>query len=66
MNVWTSVVHRWSETPYLVDVRGSLADVNKVSACGHAIISDGNDSFIGAFLKENDMEQSFPTASRAT
>lgn len=45
--------------PYLVDVKGALEDVSKDDTCGQAIVSDGNDVFIGAFLKENGMEHWF-------
>lgn len=46
--------------PYLVDVRGSLIDVEEDGGnCGQAIISDGNDSFIGAFLRAHVMEHFF-------
>jgi len=45
--------------PYLADVKGALEDVSKDDTCGQAIVSDGNDVFIGAFLKENGMEDWF-------
>mmetsp|Transcript_13534 Transcript_13534/g.29421 ORF Transcript_13534/g.29421 Transcript_13534/m.29421 type:complete len:309 (+) Transcript_13534:92-1018(+) len=45
--------------PYLVDVRGSLKDVADDMKCGQAIISDGNDDFIGAFVKKNEMGHYF-------
>ncbi len=45
--------------PYLADVRGSLIDVNEDGNCGQAIISDGNSSFIGAFVERNSMEHFF-------
>lgn len=45
--------------PYLVDVRGSLKDIANDRKCGQAIISDGNNEFIGAFVKKNEMEDYF-------
>lgn len=45
--------------PYLVDVRGALEDVAGDITCGQAIISDGNNEFIGAFVKKNKMEHYF-------
>jgi pyridoxal phosphate phosphatase PHOSPHO2 len=48
--------------PFLVDVGGALSDINECKIgkwCGQAIISDGNDLFIGAFLKQNQMEDYF-------
>jgi pyridoxal phosphate phosphatase PHOSPHO2 len=51
-----------SSMPFLIDVKGALDDVhsNKESkVCGQAIISDGNDLFIHAFLKKNEMQEYF-------
>lgn len=45
--------------PYLIDVRASLLDVDEHPTTGQAIISDGNDMFIRAFLKKNGMERYF-------
>lgn len=45
--------------PYLIDVRGSLEEVTNDDSCGQAIISDGNDVFIDAFIKRNDLENCF-------
>ena len=48
--------------PFLVDVGGALSDVNACKMekkCGQAIISDGNDLFITAFLKKNGMDDYF-------
>lgn len=45
--------------PFLADVRGALEDVANDARCGQAIVSDGNDVFIGAFLKENGLEGCF-------
>lgn len=48
--------------PFLTDVKGALTEINKNKSdkqCGQAIISDGNDLFIGAFLKRNEMEDYF-------
>jgi pyridoxal phosphate phosphatase PHOSPHO2 len=50
--------------PFLIDVKGALDDIhsNKESkGCnyGQAIISDGNDLFISAFLKKNEMKEYF-------
>lgn len=45
--------------PYLIDVRGSLEEVTNDDTCGQAIISDGNDVFIDAFIKRNEMENCF-------
>jgi hypothetical protein len=48
--------------PYLIDVRGSLGDVadSRVkNQCGQAIISDGNDLFIDAYIKKNGMSRYF-------
>lgn len=48
--------------PFLNDVRGALAEIHNNKSdkqCGQAIISDGNDLFIGAFLKRNEMEEYF-------
>jgi len=45
--------------PYLMDVCGTLEDVDGDASCGQAIISDGNDSFIGAFLRKNGLERCF-------
>lgn len=48
--------------PYLVHVKGALDDVNCCkldNRCGQAIISDGNDMFIGAFLERNEMQAHF-------
>ena len=41
--------------PYLVDVRGALEDIANDDKFAQAIISDGNDEFIKAFLKRNDL-----------
>ncbi|KAL3810918.1 hypothetical protein ACHAXA_008768 [Cyclostephanos tholiformis] len=48
-----------SSMPYLTDVRGAIEDVGRDITCGQAIISDGNDSFIGAFLTKNGMDAYF-------
>lgn len=55
------LVEAASSMPCLVDVRGSLGDVAdaRMPRCGQAIISDGNDWFIGAFLGRNVMEDYF-------
>jgi pyridoxal phosphate phosphatase PHOSPHO2 len=45
--------------PHLADVRGAIDDVRGRASCGQAIISDGNDYFIGAFLGANKMEGHF-------
>ena len=47
--------------PYLADVRGALVDIDEDINinCGQAIISDGNDLFIGAFVKANRMDHLF-------
>jgi len=45
--------------PYLADVRRSLEDVAADAAQGQVIVSDGNDEFISAFLKKNDLERCF-------
>ena len=48
-----------SDMPYLADVRGAMEDVHDDDTCGQAIISDGNDVFIGAFLSKNGMDSYF-------
>ena len=45
--------------PFLSEVREALSNVNKNKHCGQAIISDGNDLFIGAFLEKNNMGEYF-------
>lgn len=54
--------------PFLIDVRGALGDVDSTNSAnndaskllvGQAIISDGNDWFIDAYLKRNGMEHYF-------
>mmetsp|Transcript_11273 Transcript_11273/g.26350 ORF Transcript_11273/g.26350 Transcript_11273/m.26350 type:complete len:283 (+) Transcript_11273:224-1072(+) len=48
-----------AEMPYLEDVLGSLTDVHGSGKCGQAIISDGNDEFIGAFVERNGIGRCF-------
>ena len=50
-----------SRMPYLTHVRGALADIDdcKSLSTGQAIISDGNNSFIGAFVKDVGIEVYF-------
>ena len=45
--------------PYLMGVRRALEDVANNEKCGQAIISDGNDEFINAFVKRNQMNAYF-------
>ena len=45
--------------PYLNDVRMSLQAIDNDARMGQAIISDGNDVFIGAFLHKNGMDRYF-------
>ncbi|KAL7540380.1 hypothetical protein ACHAWF_006664 [Thalassiosira exigua] len=45
--------------PYLEDVAGGCRDAANCEGCGQAIISDGNDGFIGAFLEENGLAECF-------
>ncbi|KAL3771797.1 hypothetical protein ACHAW5_005352 [Stephanodiscus triporus] len=48
-----------AKMPYLIGVRRAIEDVDEDASCGQAIISDGNDYFIGAFLGENGMDRRF-------
>ena len=45
------VLEAAASMPFLVDVVGSLTDARESGRCGQAIISDGNDEFIGAFCE---------------
>jgi len=49
------VLEKSAEMPYLVDVKQALTDVYNSHNCGQAIISDGNDKFIEAFLRQTNM-----------
>jgi pyridoxal phosphate phosphatase PHOSPHO2 len=44
-----------SEMPYLIYVKQALTDVAKNNQCGQAIISDGIDKLIEAYLRKNEM-----------
>jgi pyridoxal phosphate phosphatase PHOSPHO2 len=57
----TKVLDVAAEMPYLTHVLGSLKDIHdcKSLSTGQVIISDGNNSFIGAFVKGNGIEQYF-------
>lgn len=49
------ILAKAAEMPYLLDVKQALTDVANNSTCGQAIISDGNDKFIDAYLRRNKM-----------
>jgi pyridoxal phosphate phosphatase PHOSPHO2 len=57
----SKVLNVAAKMPYLADVRGALTDIHdcKSLSTGQAIISDGNNSFIGAFVKDVGIEQYF-------
>jgi len=50
-----------AKMPYLTNVVGSLKDINdcKSLSTGQVVISDGNNSFIGAFMKDVGIEHYF-------
>ena len=57
----TKVLDVAAKMPYLTNVVGALSDIYdcKSLSTGQAIISDGNNSFIGAFVKGNGIEHYF-------
>lgn len=57
----TKILGAAAKMPYLTNVVESLKDINdcKSLSKGQAIISDGNNSFIGAFVKGNGIENYF-------
>mmetsp|Transcript_18408 Transcript_18408/g.31154 ORF Transcript_18408/g.31154 Transcript_18408/m.31154 type:complete len:305 (-) Transcript_18408:980-1894(-) len=53
------ILEKAAEMPYLVDVKQALTDVANNKHCRQAIISDGNDKFIDAYLRKNEMKDYF-------
>jgi pyridoxal phosphate phosphatase PHOSPHO2 len=49
------VLEKSAAMPYLLDVKQALTDVYNSHNCGQAIISDGNDKFIEAYLRQTNM-----------
>lgn len=49
------ILDKAAQMPFLVDVKQALTDVANNKQCRQAIISDGNDKFIEAFLRRNEM-----------
>ncbi|KAL7438708.1 hypothetical protein ACHAXM_006415 [Skeletonema potamos] len=49
------ILQKAAEMPFLIDVKQALTDVANSKQCGQAIISDGNDKFIEAYLRKNEM-----------
>ena len=49
------ILEKAAAMPYLIDVKQALTDVANNKQCQQAIISDGNDKFIEAYLRKNDM-----------
>jgi len=49
------ILEKAAQMPFLIDVKQALTDVANNKQCQQAIISDGNDKFIEAYLRKNDM-----------
>jgi pyridoxal phosphate phosphatase PHOSPHO2 len=49
------ILEKAAQMPFLIDVKQALTDVANNKQFGQAIISDGNDKFIEAYLRKNEM-----------